>query len=166
MLVAAMVTAGGLGSIPVVAAPVKDQAAAKAAAKTVLARGARDLDARLYGRALAEFHEAYRIFPSPKIFFDIGLANMYLGHLGEALQAFETFLAEAPDAPEERNPGWRVEHAPGDDRNKRQTHQAADPGADRKHQNGNQEGVPRDHLTWLLLRSDGALGSGTAPWRH
>jgi tetratricopeptide (TPR) repeat protein len=101
VLVAAMVTAGALGSAPVVAAPAKDQAAAKAAAKTVLARGARDLDARLYGRALAEFHEAYRIFPSPKIFFDIGLANLYLGHLGEALQAFEAFLAEASDAPEE-----------------------------------------------------------------
>ncbi|HEX2657884.1 MAG TPA: tetratricopeptide repeat protein [Polyangia bacterium] len=79
----------------------KDPAAAKAAAKTVLARGARDLDARLYGRALAQFNEAYKIFPSPKIFFNIGLANLYLGHLGEALQAFEAFLAEPSDAPDE-----------------------------------------------------------------
>ena len=82
-------------------ATAKDQNAAKAAAQTVLARGAHDLDARLYGRALAEFQQAYRIFPSPKIFFNIGLANLYLGRLGEALQAFDTFLAEAPDAPQE-----------------------------------------------------------------
>jgi len=82
-------------------AAAKDQNAAKAAAQTVLARGAHDLDARLYGRALAEFQQAYRIFPSPKIFFNIGLANLYLGRLGEALQAFDTFLAEAPDAPDE-----------------------------------------------------------------
>jgi len=101
VLIAVVVTAGGLVSTSVAAAPARDQAVAKAAAKTVLARGARDLDARLYGRALAEFHEAYRIFPSPRIFFEIGLANLYLGHLGEALQAFEAFLAEAPDAPQE-----------------------------------------------------------------
>jgi len=95
LTVAACVLASPSASI------AKDQAAAKAAAQTVLARGARDLDARLYGRALAEFHEAYRIFPSPKIFFNIGLAHLYLGQLGEALQAFDTFLAEATDAPAE-----------------------------------------------------------------
>ena len=72
---------------------------AKAKAKNELAKGARYLEAGSYARALAAFEEAYRIFPRPKIFFNIGLAQSHLGHAAEAVRAFDTFLAETMDAP-------------------------------------------------------------------
>jgi hypothetical protein len=74
---------------------------AKAKAKNELAKGARYLEAGSYARALAAFEEAYRIFPSPKIFFNIGLAQSHLGHAAKAVRAFDTFLAETMDAPAE-----------------------------------------------------------------
>jgi hypothetical protein len=109
--VVVVLTTGAMVFTSTAAQAERDQASAKAAAKTVLARGSRDLESRLYGRALAEFHEAYRIFPSPKIFFNIGLANLYLGRNGEAVQAFETFLAEPTGAPEESVARARTESA-------------------------------------------------------
>lgn len=110
-LVFVVLTTGAMVLTSTAAQAERDQASAKAAAKTVLARGSRDLELRLYGRALAEFHEAYRIFPSPKIFFNIGLANLYLGRNGEAVQAFETFLAAPSGAPEESVARARTESA-------------------------------------------------------
>jgi hypothetical protein len=74
-----------------------DVEAAKADARARLLKGSRYLDAGSNARALKEFEEAYRIFPSPKIFFNIGLANAQLGHYPEALRAFEHFLSEATD---------------------------------------------------------------------
>lgn len=72
---------------------------ARTAAKARLEQGAALLAGHSYARALEEFEEAYRIFPSPKIFFDIGLANAGLDRNPDALRAFQRFLIEATDAP-------------------------------------------------------------------
>jgi hypothetical protein len=54
-----------------------------------------------YAAALEKFKAAYEVFPSPKLWFNIGQANRDLGRPVEALEAFQHFLADAPDAPAE-----------------------------------------------------------------
>lgn len=49
--------------------------------------------------ALAKFNQAYQVYPSPKLWFDIGQAENDLHRPVEALQAFERFLATPSDAP-------------------------------------------------------------------
>jgi hypothetical protein len=51
--------------------------------------------------ALEKFEAAFRLFPSPKILFNMGRAHHALGQQVEALEAFERFLDEAPYAPKE-----------------------------------------------------------------
>jgi hypothetical protein len=51
--------------------------------------------------ALEKFASAFRLFPSPKILFNMGRAHQALGQQVEALTAFERFLDEAPYAPKE-----------------------------------------------------------------
>jgi hypothetical protein len=48
-----------------------------------------------FSAALARFEEAAATFPSARIQFNIGQAQRELGHPVEAVQAFESFLAEA-----------------------------------------------------------------------
>jgi len=71
---------------------------ARAAAKAKVEQGAALLNSHDDAQALAAFEDAYRIFPSPKIFFDIGLAHAGLKHNSQAVRAFQRFLIEAPDA--------------------------------------------------------------------
>ena len=51
--------------------------------------------------ALDKFTAAYKIFPSPKLWFNIGQANRDLGRPVEAVEAFDRFLRDAGDAPPE-----------------------------------------------------------------
>jgi hypothetical protein len=69
-----------------------------ARARTKLQEGAGALDQGDYEQALARFQEAFEIVPSPKIYFNFGLAHEGLAHHAEALDSFERFLAEAKDA--------------------------------------------------------------------
>jgi len=55
-----------------------------------------------YHGALRKFEEARTLFPSPKIYFNLGQALNRLGRTAAAVDAFEKFLAEAPDAVPER----------------------------------------------------------------
>jgi tetratricopeptide (TPR) repeat protein len=55
-----------------------------------------------YQGALRRFEEAHALYPSPKIFFNLGQALNRLGRTAAAVDAFERFLAEAPDAVPER----------------------------------------------------------------
>jgi hypothetical protein len=86
--------------------------AAKQAAEAKLMAGVDLLKARNYREALARFEEAYALVPSPLIFYDIGLARRGLGDDPRALESFERFLAEAPEAPADkrrRADGYRDE---------------------------------------------------------
>jgi hypothetical protein len=55
-----------------------------------------------YQGALRKFEEARALYPSPKIYFNLGQALNRLGRTAAAVDAFEKFLAEAPDAAGER----------------------------------------------------------------
>jgi len=74
-------------------------AGARAAAREKLVDGVAMLKRGDYDGALARFQEAYDLVPSANIHYDFGLAYVGLGRSADALEAFERFLAEAPDAP-------------------------------------------------------------------
>jgi hypothetical protein len=70
----------------------------KAVARAKLVEGAELLSRGEYEEALARFQDAYARVPSPKIFYNYGLAYKGLGRNAEAIAAFDRFLAEAGDA--------------------------------------------------------------------
>jgi hypothetical protein len=49
-----------------------------------------------YGDALIEFEDAYKLSKKPALLFDIGRCQEALGHLSEAVDAFEHYLVEEP----------------------------------------------------------------------
>ena len=70
----------------------------KSLARSKLIQGGERLKAGDYTEALKLFEEAYALVPSPKIFYNFGLAYSNLGRASEAVDAFEKFLDEAGDA--------------------------------------------------------------------
>src|SRR5438105_1944763 len=52
-----------------------------------------------YAAALESFQSAYRIHPTPNLRYDVAVALSKMGRYDEAVEAFEDFLASAPDAP-------------------------------------------------------------------
>jgi len=73
--------------------------AARAEARRSLQDGAKRFEEGDYAGALARFEEAYRHFPSPRFFYNMGQAQRQLARDVEALESFERFLKESPDAP-------------------------------------------------------------------
>jgi hypothetical protein len=67
-------------------------------ARAKLIEGAKFTDAGDFARGLEKFEEAYALVPSPKIFFNLGIAYAGLGRNGEAYDAYERFLHEATEA--------------------------------------------------------------------
>src|SRR2546429_264639 len=87
-------------------APARAQTSeARERARALLAEGAKLFDDGDYEGALGKFEAAHRLVPSPKLYFNIGQAQRSLARDVEALEAFETFVAEAHDAPAERRAG-------------------------------------------------------------
>lgn len=78
--------------------PVEAQDA-KERARTSLVAGVDLLGKGDAAGALLRFQEAYQLVPSPKIFYNLGLAYAALGRPVEALEAFQKFLSESSDAP-------------------------------------------------------------------
>jgi hypothetical protein len=87
-----------LGAL-LVSAPGRADTRSDARAKLV--QGGEALKRGEFEDALNRFQEAYRLVPSPKIQYNFGLAYRGLGRKAEAFEAFERFLAEAPDASKE-----------------------------------------------------------------
>jgi hypothetical protein len=76
---------------------------AKIKAQTLLTEGSALYEKGDYAGALEKFNAAYAAYPSPKLMFNIGQADRDLSRPVEALEAFEKFLAGAPEAsPETR----------------------------------------------------------------
>jgi len=71
---------------------------AKARAQVILKEGTQLYQQGAFAEALEKFERAYSVFPSPKLFFNIGQANRVLARPVEAVMAFEKFLAQATDA--------------------------------------------------------------------
>lgn len=70
---------------------------AKARAQVILKEGTQLYQQGSFADALEKFENAYAVFPSPKLLFNIGQANRELGRPVEAMSAFERFQAEATD---------------------------------------------------------------------
>jgi hypothetical protein len=84
-------------SSPAVGAQPADPA--KARAQATLREGNIALEQGHPEEALAKFTEAYRLFPSPKIHYNIGQAHSLIpGHEAQAYEAMLRFLIEAKDA--------------------------------------------------------------------
>jgi hypothetical protein len=93
-----------LAALPLLAAlavsPVQAQTDdARTRARALVQEGAHLYDQGDYDGAWEKFEAARRLFPSPKLFFNLGLALRGLAREAEAVEAFERFLAEAKDAP-------------------------------------------------------------------
>jgi hypothetical protein len=71
---------------------------AKAKAQALLREGAQLYQDHAFAEALEKFDQAYAVFPSPKLLYNIGQASRELGRPADAVDAFEKFLAQAPDA--------------------------------------------------------------------
>src|SRR5204863_8565217 len=92
-----------LGAMPVARAqPAAASDANRDAARRKLVAGVEAMKRGDYQAALARFEEAYALVPSPKIHYDFGLAYVGLGRPADAVTEFERFLAEAPDAPQDK----------------------------------------------------------------
>jgi len=92
---------GAIAALTMVSIPALARADARSDARAKLVQGGEFLKHGQFEEALARFQEAYRLVPSPKIQYNFGLAYRGLGRKAEALEAFERFLNEAPDASKE-----------------------------------------------------------------
>jgi hypothetical protein len=81
-----------------VAAAHAQPASVKTEARAKLQRGAQLLQEGEFAQALTQFKDAYDLVPSPKIFFNFGIAYAGLARYSEALESFERFTAEAKEA--------------------------------------------------------------------
>jgi tetratricopeptide (TPR) repeat protein len=80
-------------------APANAGRRAKSAAQVMLKQGTSLYGRGEYADALEAFQKAYALYPSPKLLFNIGRANNELRRPVEAIHAFESFLAQDPNAP-------------------------------------------------------------------
>jgi tetratricopeptide (TPR) repeat protein len=70
----------------------------KAIAQSLLNEGTRLYDRREFAPALDKFTAAYATYASPKLLYNIAQTYRALGRSAEAMDAFERFLLQAPDA--------------------------------------------------------------------
>jgi hypothetical protein len=76
--------------------------ARREAARAKLVEGVDALKAGDHRIALQRFEEAYALFPSANIHYNFALAYQGLGRIGEAVSAYQSFVAEALDAPPDK----------------------------------------------------------------
>jgi hypothetical protein len=74
----------------------------KARAQALLKEGSQYYQQGAFTAALQKFEQAYAVFPSPKLLFNIGKTDRELGRPVDAIDAFEKFLAQATDATPEQ----------------------------------------------------------------
>ncbi|MBS2027602.1 MAG: hypothetical protein JST54_06850 [Deltaproteobacteria bacterium] len=80
-----------LGPAPAAAEPAPDpQVQAKVI--RLVDSGSTAFEVGNYALAVRDFHEAYALFPSPKILFNVARAELALGHSAEAAEAFDEFV--------------------------------------------------------------------------
>jgi hypothetical protein len=77
--------------------PAGVQADAEADARAAFQKGVAEFDAGSYQEAVGSFREANRLSPSWKIFYNIGQCEAALKRYGDALDAFDQYLAEGGD---------------------------------------------------------------------
>ncbi len=99
----ALALIGGVATPAIgLAAPAPGAAAdAREGARRLLVEGAALYEQGEFAAALRKFEAAHAAFPSAKIFFNFGQAYRGLARHVDAIEAFDRFLAEAPEADEE-----------------------------------------------------------------
>lgn len=63
-------------------------------AQGLMTEGVKQLQAKVYDQALANFLEAYGIFPSPKILLNIGSTLRDMGRLADAANTYQRYLSD------------------------------------------------------------------------
>jgi hypothetical protein len=81
------------------AIPVDDPAT-RPLAQALMTEGVRQLKARAYDQALANFLEAYAKFPSPKILLNVGSTLRDMGRSADAANTYQRYLADPATGPE------------------------------------------------------------------
>jgi len=71
---------------------------ARVHAQQLLAQGNELFRADRFADALTAYREAHRLFPSPKLLFNIALCEQSLGHRAQAMLNLFAFVKQAPDA--------------------------------------------------------------------
>jgi hypothetical protein len=88
-----------LAAVVLVAAPLAwaegDVDGARAAAE----RGRREYNLGHWQQSIDGFEKAYQLSGDATLLFNLGLAHTQLGHIGEALRFYRTYLREKPEAP-------------------------------------------------------------------
>jgi tetratricopeptide (TPR) repeat protein len=72
---------------------------ARAEAKTLSRRAQAAFDLGEYDAAIRDFKEAYRLFPTPGLLFNLGQAHRLKGDCSGALTMYRNYLRLQPDAP-------------------------------------------------------------------
>src|SRR5262249_22591881 len=81
-------------------AKAQDAESRRQAAKSLKDAAASAFEGGQYDLALDRLAQAYRIFPSPNLLYNIGRVQAARGRPLEAVTAFEQFLADAKEVPE------------------------------------------------------------------
>ncbi|MBL9019462.1 MAG: tetratricopeptide repeat protein, partial [Myxococcales bacterium] len=81
------------------AIPVDDPET-RALAQALMIEGVRQLQAKSYDQALANFLEAYGKFPSPRILLNIGSTLRDMGRLADAANTYQRYLTDPATGPE------------------------------------------------------------------
>lgn len=80
-------------------------------ARTVFEAGQLAYDDARYDDALESFRRAHALSGRAQLLYNIGLCLDYLSRRREAIEAFESYLAAEPDAPNRRNVEARIRRA-------------------------------------------------------
>jgi tetratricopeptide (TPR) repeat protein len=80
-------------------APAAAHADDRAAARGHFAQAERHYQVFRWSEALAAYDAAYQASPLPEFLYNMAQCHRQLGHAAEAVELYERFLAERPDAP-------------------------------------------------------------------
>jgi tetratricopeptide (TPR) repeat protein len=83
--------------------------AAKQEAKAHFMSGQRHYNLNELTQALAEFKDAYRLYPDPVFLYNLGQCERQLGHFEEAIRFYRTYLREQPKAPNRQEVQHKIE---------------------------------------------------------
>jgi tetratricopeptide (TPR) repeat protein len=96
-------------SFATAASAQEDLQSAKQEAKARFMSGQRHYNLNELPEALADFKDAYRLYPDPVFLFNLGQCERQLGHHEEAIRFYRNFLREQPKAPNRQEVLHKIE---------------------------------------------------------
>jgi len=101
-------------SLSATASAEEDPGSAKQEAKARFMSGQRHYNLNELSEALADFKDAYRLYPDPVFLFNLGQCERQLGHHEEAIRFYRNFLREQPKAPNRQEVLHKIEEMEAD----------------------------------------------------